>query len=111
MRHDHELPTSIRKLLLTAGLEVDAPTDRRIFTNRDLALDTVPIVGFDMDYTLAIYRQDAIEDLSIKCTLEKLIARGYPAVLAEAENDPQFAIRGLMVDKKLGNIIKMDRHG
>lgn len=94
-----------------AGLEAEAPPERRIFTNRDLNLDRITLVGFDMDYTLAIYRQDAIETLSVDSTVDKLIARGYPEVLRVAEHDPAFAIRGLMVDKRLGNVLKMDRHG
>jgi HAD superfamily 5'-nucleotidase-like hydrolase len=64
-----------------------------------------------MDYTLALYRQEEIERLSLRTTTDKLVARGYPEVLRDATTDPRFAIRGLMVDRKLGNIIKMDRHG
>ncbi|MCH9686122.1 MAG: HAD-IG family 5'-nucleotidase [Deltaproteobacteria bacterium] len=108
---DSEFPTPIRKLLTEGGLEPDAPLEHRIFTNRDLNLDRISLVGFDMDYTLAIYRQDAIEELSIRSTTAKLIARGYPEMLKEVDADPRFAIRGLMVDKRLGNVIKMDRHG
>ena len=108
---DAELPTPIRRLLLQEGLEVDAPPERRIFTNRDLNLDTIALVGFDMDYTLAIYRQDAIEAVSLEKTVEKLLARGYPDLLRVVEADPRFAIRGLTVDKRLGNVIKLDRHG
>jgi HAD superfamily 5'-nucleotidase-like hydrolase len=108
---DFDLPTPIRRLLLESGLEADAPYDRRIYTNRDLNLDSVAIIGFDMDYTLAIYRQDQIESISIETTTDKLIARGYPAKTKEARPDPRFAIRGLTVDKKLGNVVKMDRHG
>src|SRR5690606_25274351 len=89
----------------------DVPTDRKIYTNRDLNLDSIAVMGFDMDYTLAIYRQERIEEISIETTTHKLLARGYPAKLVEAQADPRFAIRGLMVDRKLGNIIKMDRHG
>ncbi|MEM6993319.1 MAG: HAD-IG family 5'-nucleotidase [Myxococcota bacterium] len=108
---DVDLPTPIRRLLLDAGLEAEAPPERRIFTNRDLNLDKVGLVGFDMDYTLAIYRQDAIERVSIDATVDKLITRGYPESLRTAPHDPLFAIRGLTVDKRLGNVIKMDRHG
>lgn len=106
-----ELPRAIRSLLVAGGLEPDAPPERRIFTNRDLNFDRVPIVGFDMDYTLAIYRQEGIEELSLRSAVDKLVRRGYPEVLRQLHADPRFAIRGLMVDKKLGNVMKMDRHG
>jgi 5'-nucleotidase len=111
MSAESALPTPIRKLLSEAELVLEAPYTRRVFTNRDLAFDRVPVVGFDMDYTLALYRQDELEKLSIRCTLDKLIARGYPEALRDIKSDPTFAIRGLVVDKKFGNIIKMDRHG
>ncbi|MCA9707963.1 MAG: hypothetical protein KDK70_19075, partial [Myxococcales bacterium] len=106
-----KLPTPIRRLLAEGGLEPDPPPEQRIFTNRDLNLDRIPLVGFDMDYTLAIYRQEAIEALSLSCTIDKLVARGYPEALRQTDADPSFAIRGLMVDKRLGNVMKMDRHG
>jgi len=111
LQNDFDLPTPIRKLLLHHGLETEAPWERRIFTNRDLKFDTIGIIGFDMDYTLAIYRQEEIEALSIRATTDKLLARGYPERLRGAPTDPRFAIRGLTVDRKLGNVIKMDRHG
>ena len=108
---DADLPTPIRRLLAKDQFEADTPHERRIFTNRDLNLESIPLVGFDMDYTLAIYRQDAIEAVSLEKTIDKLIARGYPELLAAAEYDPRFAVRGLTVDKILGNVIKMDMHG
>lgn len=106
-----ELPRPIRSLLVAGGLEPDAPPERRIFTNRDLNLDRISIVGFDMDYTLAIYRQEAITEVSLRSAVDKLISRGHPEQLRELDADPRFAIRGLMVDKRLGNVMKMDRHG
>jgi len=43
-----------------------------------LRLDQVKVVGFDMDYTLAIYRQAEMDRLSIEATVAKLVDRGYP---------------------------------
>lgn len=81
----------------------------RIFCNRNLRLDQIDVVGFDMDYTLAPYRQDALHRLSIEATVAKLVGRGYPDVLREMPARPDFPIRGLLVDKKHGNVLKMDR--
>ncbi|RMG94294.1 MAG: hypothetical protein D6705_16625 [Deltaproteobacteria bacterium] len=111
MRLAPDLPPSVRRLLFEAGVEAEPPIERRIFTNRDLNFDNVPVVGFDMDYTLAVYDQDAMEALSIACTIDKLIARGYPERLSKLEPEPHFAMRGLLVDKRLGNVLKQDRHG
>ena len=66
-------------------------------------------VGFDMDYTLAIYRQVEIDRLSIEATVEKLLKRGYPEELANATYPIEFPIRGLLIDKKYGHILKLDR--
>ncbi len=83
---------------------------KRVYVNRSLRMDRVEWVGFDMDYTLAIYNQDEIDRLSIEATVKKLVERGYPPVLLEARFDTRFAIRGLLIDKKLGHILKMDRY-
>ncbi len=73
-------------------------------------MSTVDWVGFDMDYTLAIYRQEAMDALSVKLTVERLIRRGYPAHLEDLEFDTRFPIRGLLIDKRTGHVLKMDRH-
>ena len=86
------------------------PPSQRIYVNRNLRLDSIRAVGFDMDYTLARYCRDQLESLAHRLTLEKLVARGYPAEIASFKYDPRFVIRGLTVDKQLGNIIKLDRH-
>ena len=46
------------------------------------------MIGFDMDYTLALYHQGKLEQLSIQCTLDKLIAkRGYPEEIRALDYD------------------------
>lgn len=83
----------------------------QIYCNRDLNFDKVDTVGFDMDYTLAPYHQEAMDELSVRVTLERLVReRGYPEEILEIEPRPDFAIRGLVVDKFTGNIFKMDGH-
>jgi HAD superfamily 5'-nucleotidase-like hydrolase len=91
---------------------LDIPRARRIYVNRNLRMDEVEMIGFDMDYTLALYHQRNLESLSIRCTLDKLIAqRGYPEAIRALEYDPAFAMRGLVVDRRFGNIFKADRYG
>ena len=111
MPSEQELPEPIRRLLRNSGHEHETPRTRRIFVNRDLDFEQIPVVGFDMDYTLARYRQDRLEALSLRATIDKLIERGWPELLRGVEPDPEFAIRGLVVDKRRGNLLKMDRHG
>lgn len=83
---------------------------RRIFTNRNLRLDRIRHVGFDMDYTLAIY-EESMEHLQAEMVLERLVKGfGYPEVILQAKYQPDFAIRGLAVDMAHGNVFKMDSH-
>ena len=86
------------------------PAGRRVYCNRNLRLDQVKAVGFDMDYTLAIYRQAEMDRLSIDATLRKLVDRGYPEQLLSMKYRTDFPIRGLLIDRKLGNVLKMDRY-
>ena len=86
------------------------PREHRIFVNRNLRMGAIHAIGFDMDYTLARYHREHIEAAAHRLTIEKLVARGYPARILELRYDPAFVIRGLTVDRKLGNILKLDRH-
>ena len=86
------------------------PRTRRVFVNRNLKMAGIDWVGFDMDYTLAIYNQAEMDRLSIRATVQKLGARGYPdEILRGVEYRIEFPIRGLLIDKRYGHILKMDR--
>jgi len=90
--------------------ESHVPYPRRIFCNRNLRLDRIRHVGFDMDYTLAIY-EESMEHLQAEMVLERLAERyGYPVTVLQAKYQPGFAIRGLAVDMAHGNVFKMDSH-
>jgi HAD superfamily 5'-nucleotidase-like hydrolase len=91
---------------------LDVPRENRVYVNRNLRLDRIEMVGFDMDYTLALYNQARIEELSMRATLDKLVtAKGYPDAIRGLAYDPMLAIRGLVVDRDNGNIFKPDRYG
>jgi len=84
--------------------------NRRIFVNRNLRMAKVQAVGFDMDYTLAIYNQ-ALDRLEFNLTVKRLVDKhGYPREALGFPYDPEFGIRGLVVDMEHGNVFKMDRH-
>jgi HAD superfamily 5'-nucleotidase-like hydrolase len=91
---------------------LDIQASRRIYVNRNLRMDEIDVIGFDMDYTLALYNQPNLEALSIQCTLDKLCKnRGYPEEILGLDYDSTYALRGLVVDRQHGNIFKMDRYG
>ena len=86
------------------------PRPRRVFCNRNLRMSNIAWVGFDMDYTLAIYNQREMDELSIRATIEKLVARGYPEFVRSIPYSTDFPVRGLLIDKRFGHILKMDRY-
>ncbi|MBK6683148.1 MAG: HAD-IG family 5'-nucleotidase [Deltaproteobacteria bacterium] len=105
-------PEAVIALDPEAGGEANALSPgRRIFTCRNLRFDQISQVGFDMDYTLAPYVKRNIEELSFRLTAERLVkAHGYPEEVLTIEYDPRFVVRGLAVDKRLGNLLKMNGH-
>lgn len=86
------------------------PYSRRIFCNRNLRLDRIRYIGFDMDYTLARYTE-AMEHLQAELVLARLVERySYGEAVLDLRYDPSFAIRGLTVDTERGHVLKMDSH-
>jgi len=84
--------------------------EHRIYTNRNIKLARTQAIGFDMDYTLAQYHQEALEKLTMEMCLEILIQeKGYPEGILSIPYSGTFAIRGLIVDTELGNVLKMDK--
>lgn len=82
-----------------------------IFCNRALNMARISAVGFDMDYTLAMYYSEKFESLAAHGALQKLVHDfGYPKALLDTRYDHSYFIRGLVVDKTRGNILKLDRH-
>lgn len=113
MSQHHFSPISF-ELLEKAGapkaLERD-PT-RAIYANRNLDLAGIKSIGFDMDYTLANYHKEPMESLQYQMTIEYLVKKmGYPEELYRLNYDPSLSIRGLVVDKRHGHLLKMDMHG
>jgi HAD superfamily 5'-nucleotidase-like hydrolase len=106
-----DLDSQLNVLLGETTTEIDVARKNRVFCNRNIRMDTIEMIGFDMDYTLALYHQDKLEQLSIELTLRKLIEKhGYSPEIQKLTYDPKWAIRGVMVDRKLGNVFKLDRH-
>ena len=50
------------------------PYSRRVFCNRNLRMDRIRFIGFDMDYTLARYTE-AMEFLQAEMVLARLVQR------------------------------------
>lgn len=83
---------------------------QRIFVNRSLNMSWIQSIGFDMDHTLAPYKREEFEALAFRETLNKFIEAGYPEELGTLQFNPTFVIRGLLVDRERGNLLKVDAH-
>jgi 5'-nucleotidase len=83
---------------------------QKIFVNRSLNMASIKAIGFDMDHTLVVYNRENFEALAFAETLKKFIKAGYPEELSELRFDPQSVIRGLLVDRERGNLLKVDGH-
>jgi 5'-nucleotidase len=86
--------------------------NERVYTTRTLNMNSVKVIGFDMDYTLVVYREKELEDLVFQLTVQYLIDElDYPEAIKTLEFKADQVIRGLVIDKKLGNLIKINRFG
>eukprot|EP00577_Skeletonema_sp_RCC1716_P009460 CAMPEP_0113396912 /NCGR_PEP_ID=MMETSP0013_2-20120614/14072_1 /TAXON_ID=2843 ORGANISM="Skeletonema costatum, Strain 1716" /NCGR_SAMPLE_ID=MMETSP0013_2 /ASSEMBLY_ACC=CAM_ASM_000158 /LENGTH=650 /DNA_ID=CAMNT_0000281405 /DNA_START=112 /DNA_END=2064 /DNA_ORIENTATION=- /assembly_acc=CAM_ASM_000158 len=82
-----------------------------VFCNRELRLDNIRAIGFDMDYTLAQYQQPNFDKLAFDGAKEKLVnSLGYPKEVLDFEYDHTYWVRGLIIDTARGNFLKIDRH-
>jgi 5'-nucleotidase len=82
---------------------------RGIFCNRTLNLSAIRAIGYDMDYTLIHYRMRSWEHRSYNYIKEGLRLAGWS--LDALEFDADLAMRGLVIDTQLGNIVKANRFG
>lgn len=104
-------PSAARSLLVRTAADDHPPPERRVFVNRNLRMEKIRFIGFDLDWTLADYARDAISRLAFERTLKRLVERhGYPKKILDAEMRADFARRGLMIDKEAGMVLKMNRH-
>lgn len=87
------------------------PAARQVFVNRTLRMESIRYIGFDLDWTLADYHRQPLEELTFKLTVERLIQHhGYPESVLQAKLRPDFPRRGLLIDKEAGTVLRMNRH-
>jgi HAD superfamily 5'-nucleotidase-like hydrolase len=83
----------------------------KVYVNRTLNLKRIRYLGLDMDHTLIRYFSDEFEKLSHSVMKEKLVKnRNYPEAVRALPFDYNLAIRGLVVDREKGNLLKLNRH-
>ncbi|KAL9237571.1 hypothetical protein vseg_012103 [Gypsophila vaccaria] len=99
---------------LLRHLGIQAPfsaihSPRGIFCTRTLNLRSISAIGYDMDYTLIHYNVMAWEGRAYDYCMENLRSVGFP--VDGLSFDPNLVIRGLVIDKEKGNLVKADRFG
>lgn len=86
-----------------------AVAERGIYCSRTLNLRSITTIGYDMDYTLIHYNVNAWEGRAYEYGMDNLRSMGY--AVEGLSFDPDLVIRGLIMDKKNGNVVKADRFG
>lgn len=82
-----------------------------IYVNRTLNMKQISAIGFDMDYTLVRYDSEAFEVMTYKEIKKKLLEiRNYPKVINDLKFQLNLAIRGLVIDKPNGNVLKLSTY-
>jgi HAD superfamily 5'-nucleotidase-like hydrolase len=85
---------------------------QKVFVNRTLNMRKIKYLGLDMDHTLVRYHSHAFEELAHRTMCERLVTvKSYPDNVRGLKFDFDLAIRGLVIDKKKGNLLKVSRHG
>lgn len=101
----------IEALLRRALADGEPDLARRVFVNRALRMENIHCIGFDLDWTLAPYYRLPVQELIFELAVERLLAHhDYPSAARRAEFRPHFPHRGLIVDRRAGTVLKMDRH-
>ncbi|GFH06129.1 uncharacterized protein HaLaN_00708, partial [Haematococcus lacustris] len=117
MQDIYTLPITKLKKATQAVLDVlsvpesfpEGNPQRAIYCSRTLNLRSIKAIGYDMDYTLIHYSVDAWEGRAFAYGLDTLRQQGVP--VDGLQFDPNLVIRGLIMDKEKGNLIKADRFG
>jgi HAD superfamily 5'-nucleotidase-like hydrolase len=82
-----------------------------IYVNRTLNMKQIAAIGFDMDYTLVRYDSEAFEEMTYKEIQKKLVEnKNYPKEVASLKFQFNMAIRGLVIDKPHGNVLKLSTY-
>jgi HAD superfamily 5'-nucleotidase-like hydrolase len=84
---------------------------QKVYVNRTLNLKKIKYIGLDMDHTLVRYNSENFEGLSHSIIISKLIKnKAYPESIKKLQFDYNYAIRGLVIDRVKGNLLKLNRY-
>lgn len=85
---------------------------QKVFVNRIINMKKIKLIGLDMDHTLIRYHTKNFETLVYQLIVARLIeSKEYPAIIKSFTFHFEDAIRGLIIDSKNGNVLKLSRYG
>lgn len=85
--------------------------NQKVFVNRILNLKKIKYIGLDMDHTLIRYNTRRLEALVYSLVVDKLIEhKQYPEAIRRLQFNFDDAIRGLIIDSRNGNLLKLSRY-
>ena len=111
IRHDpRQIDASFSAILVDDRPRSTSARKNRVFCNRNLRMDQIEMIGFDMDYTLALYHQDATRAAVDRADARQADreARLPARRSASSSYDPRWAIRGC-VDRQAARQRLQDR--
>lgn len=83
----------------------------KVYVNRTLNLKKIKYLGLDMDHTLIRYKSENFERLAYTHMIQRLVEqKAYPTSLLNLKFDHLIAIRGLVIDRPRGNLLKLNRY-
>ncbi|WP_454784749.1 HAD-IG family 5'-nucleotidase [Legionella sp. WA2024007413] len=86
--------------------------EHKVYVNRILNMKKIKLIGLDMDHTLIRYNSENFESLVYQLVKEQLVdVKHYPEQIKKLNFNYHDAIRGLVIDRKNGNILKLSRYG
>jgi HAD superfamily 5'-nucleotidase-like hydrolase len=89
---------------------IPSNSDDLVHAIRPLDLAAIDAVGFDLDHTLALYDDQAVNVLAAEETVSTLKIRGYAPASLPVEISSTVA-RGLSMDLRHGNVLKIGADG
>ncbi len=82
-----------------------------VFVNRPVNLSKIKHYGFDMDYTLALYKWPVYHEALFLHALDAFVSLGYAKEVGYLKYDIDFPVRGLWFDTLYGCFLKVDSVG
>lgn len=82
-----------------------------IFVNRTLNMRKIRSIGFDMDHTIVRYNIPQVEQTIYEKIMKKLVEKkNYPKEILNLSFNAHHIIRGLVIDTRYGNFLKLSRY-